>query len=563
MSKLDEYKKGTAPIPQKMLKWNFYGEGLESLKCEEVDVPEINANQLLVRQDAVGLCFSDTKVIALGQNHPRMAGRDLKTDPVTLGHEVSCTVVKVGENLKNRFKVGERFIIQADVFYKGVSMAYGYAISGGLAEYSVIPEEMIDGDAGCYLLPLWEGAGYVETALVEPWACVVSAYNQAHRSSIKAGGNLLVILGKQGDISDWSGAFEKGKEPGKVVCIGGECKLPDALAATLPSDWQEFKKVHTGDHGFDDIAVIGEVAPEIAEAASSVLANHSVMDFVGDHPFPRKLTLDIGRIHYNWHNYVGTNGNRVAEGYAEARTADLIEGGISWFIGAGGPMGQMHVQRAVLHPRPPKCILATDIDAERLQSVVDRFATAAKSRGVELIAINPNDFTSDAFNAKLLDITKGKGFNDIVSLVPVPALIEHAIGFLADEGWFNIFAGVARGTIAQLDVNAIKNRKVRYLGSSGSALTDMQQTLDKVHTGELSTNASLAAIAGMRAAREGIAGVKNGRFPGKSLVFPLIHDLPLLSLHDLKEKYPTVYAKLQDGKFWTKEAEEELLELLL
>lgn len=563
MSKLDQYKNGTPDIPKKMLKWNFYGEGLDSLKCEEAEVPDINANQLLVRQDAVGLCFSDTKVIVLGQNHPRMAGRDLKTDPVTLGHEVSCTIVKVGENLKDRFKVGERFIIQADVFYKGVSMAYGYAISGGLAEYSVIPEEMIDGDAGCYLLPLWDGAGYVETALVEPWACVVSAYNQAHRTCGKSDGNLLVILGKDGGNVDWTDTFKKGEKPGKVVCVGGECTFPNAISAALPTDWQAFKREHTGDHGFDDIVLIGDVAPEVVEDAASTLANHSVMNFVGPHSFSRKLTLDIGRIHYNWHHYVGTSSNRVADGYAEGRTADLIERGCSWFIGAGGPMGQMHVQRAVLHPKPPKCIVATDIDAERLQSVVDRFANTAKRRDIELIAINPNDLTPDAFNAKLMEITHGKGFDDIVSLVPVPALIEHATGFMADEGWFNIFAGVARGTIARLDVNAIKNRKVRYLGSSGSALTDMQQTLDKVHTGELSTNASLAAIAGMKAAREGIAGVKNGRFPGKSLVFPLIPDLPLLSLHDLKEKYPTVYAKMQDGKFWTKQAEEELLNLLL
>jgi hypothetical protein len=37
--------------------------------------------------------------------------------------------------------------------------------------------------------------------------------------------------------------------------------------------------------------------------------------------------------------------------------------------------------------------------------------------------------------------------------------------------------------------------------------------------------------------------------------------MPLLSLPDLKEHYPTVHALLKDGKFWTLEAEKELFRL--
>src|SRR5205807_4802840 len=176
-----------------------------------------------------GLCFSDTKVIALGANHPRMFGRDMQTNPVTLGHEVSCTVVGVGKTLTDRFSIGDRFIVQADVFYKGVSMAYGYAISGGLAEYSVIPKSMIEGDEGCYLLPLKQDDGYVETALVEPWACVVAAYVQSHREGIKPGGRLLVIAGEGADSVDWSGAIRPDSRPARVVLAGSS----EAIAADL------------------------------------------------------------------------------------------------------------------------------------------------------------------------------------------------------------------------------------------------------------------------------------------------------------------------------------------
>ncbi len=558
----------TTRPPARMLQWRFYGDGLDSLQVEEAEVPSIGPDELLVRQDACGLCFSDTKVIALGANHPRMAGRDLRKDPVTLGHEVSCTVVQVGENLRDRFHIGDRFIVQADVFHKGVSMAYGYAISGGLAEYSVIPHEMLEGDEGCYLLPIRPDAGYVETALVEPWACVVAAYNQGHRAGIKPGGSLLVVAGKGAAETDWEGFVRPDVRPVSLVLAGIPARLAQDLSPItpargalavpgFPSDWSQVKETVGG--GFDDVLILGAVPPETVEGAATTLANHGILNLVGPQRFSRPLSLDIGRIHYNWHHYVGTTSNRPADAYAETRTAELVVGGSAWFIGAGGPMGQMHVQRAVQLPRPPRRIVATDIDAERLASVAERFGPAARERGIELVTLNPNEVGSERFDEEIHRLSEGRGFDDIVSLVPVAALVEHGSRFLADGGWFNIFAGVARGTMANLDVNAIKERRVRYLGSSGSSIADMRRTLEKVESRELSTNMSLAAIGGMKAAREGIAAVKEGRFAGKTLIFPLIPDLPLTPLPQLKDLYPTVYAKLKDGQFWTREAEEELL----
>jgi threonine dehydrogenase-like Zn-dependent dehydrogenase len=535
-----------------MKKWHFYGDGLESLQLEESAVPAFGPDELLVRQDACGLCFSDTKVIALGKDHPRMVGRDLKANPVTLGHEVSCTIVGVGSSLAGRFRVGERFIVQADVFHNGVSMAYGYAISGGLAEYSVIPREMIEGDEGCYLLPIRAEDGYAETALVEPWACVVAAYNQSHRDGPKPGGNALIVAGHGVET-----------EPRRALLEGLGCSVVVVSDLSDQSDWPDLKATKTAGQGFDDIVLLGEVPPEMAEGAATTLALHGVMDLSGAAPFPRPLSLDIGRIHYNWHHYLAANWSDAERPYMERRTADLVAGGIAWFIGAGGPMGQMHVQRAVQHPRPPRRIVATDVDSERLQSVVDRFGADAAARGVELVTLNPKDLGADAFDAALRRASEGRGFDDIVCMVPVAAIVEHAAGFLAEGGWCNIFAGVARGTMATLDANAIRERRVRYLGSSGSSIADMRETLAKVESDELSTNNSLAAIGGMKAAREGIGAVKDGRFPGKTLIFPLIPDLPLTPLSDLETLYPTVFAKLKGGQFWTQEAEEELLRLAL
>jgi hypothetical protein len=57
--------------------------------------------------------------------------------------------------------------------------------------------------------------------------------------------------------------------------------------------------------------------------------------------------------------------------------------------------------------------------------------------------------------------------------------------------------------------------------------------------------------------------VQEAKFPGKVVIFPQIKDFPLTPLEELKEKLPTVYAKLKDGREWTVEAEQEFLELML
>ena len=94
--KLDDYRRATAPLPDTHRLWPLYGAGLDRLgqagRPIEVPLPAYGPDELLVRHDAVGLCFSDIKVIRLGGDHPRIY-RDMQVEPVTLGHEVTMTVV--------------------------------------------------------------------------------------------------------------------------------------------------------------------------------------------------------------------------------------------------------------------------------------------------------------------------------------------------------------------------------------------------------------------------------------------------------------------------------------
>ena len=61
----------------------------------------------------------------------------------------------------------------------------------------------------------------------------------------------------------------------------------------------------------------------------------------------------------------------------------------------------------------------------------------------------------------------------------------------------------------------------------------------------------------------GIEAVRTGSFPGKIVVYPHIENLDLISLCDLKDRYPDIGALLTENGGWTKAAEEKLLDKFL
>ncbi len=104
-----------------------------------------------------------------------------------LGDEGTITICEVGSELVHQYQVGERYVPQPAVDHapinhleryrnrgKGVGkVAVGYTLPGNLAEYILIPEEVLE--AGC-LLPLSDQAlPFAHAATAEPLSCVISA----------------------------------------------------------------------------------------------------------------------------------------------------------------------------------------------------------------------------------------------------------------------------------------------------------------------------------------------------------------------------------------------------
>ena len=233
----DRYREGTAPLPRPNLAWNTYGGGVESIgrdgRPEPVEVPAPAPDQLLVRVDAVGLCFSDVKLIRLGPEHPKLYGRDLSVDPIRMGHEATVTVIEAGDELADTYRTGDRLAIQPDIFIDGRSTAYGYTIPGGLIQYHLIGPEILAADGVSYVIPVADDIGYAAAALSEPWACVEAAYTQRRRLWPRSGGTAWVI-GRPDDQRSYDFG-ETLRDAARVVLTGlGSGTASAVLAATGP-----------------------------------------------------------------------------------------------------------------------------------------------------------------------------------------------------------------------------------------------------------------------------------------------------------------------------------------
>ncbi len=570
LDKLEEYRRADAPLPKTNRIWPLYGAGFENLgkdgKPIEVPMPTYGPDQLLVRHDACGLCFSDIKVIKQGQDHARILRKNMAENPVTLGHEISLTVVGVGEKLRDKYHVGDRFIVQADIFYKGVGYAYGYEIQGGLSEYNVVDERVLNGDDGNYLLPVQPTTGYAESGLTEPWACVIAAYQLKYRTMLKPKGTTWIIGTSPDDSKPYtiSAGFDEKTSPDHVLLTNVPAKFAAWVkerAAKLGVEVAEVNDIANPPvEQVDDIVLLGN-DPAIVEAVSPRLANFGIFAVVTDQPFPRRVSLDIGRVHYNRWLYVGGTNPDIARAYSDVPArATLKPGGRALFVGAGGPMGRMHVQRAIQVANGPAIVVCSDVSDLRLNDLRDSFAAEAEAKGVQFICLNPTN--KAAYEAGMAPF-QAQGFDDVIVLAPVPAVISDAATHVAPYGIMNVFAGVGRGTMTDFDLSDVYLKNVRWFGHSASTIDDLRLMLHQAESGELSPNRAVAAIGSLNAARDGLISVRDTTFPGKVVIFPQIKDMPLTPLAELKDKLPTVYAKLKDGREWTVEAEEEFLRLML
>ncbi|HCG7180162.1 TPA: alcohol dehydrogenase catalytic domain-containing protein, partial [Vibrio parahaemolyticus] len=172
--------------------------GEKNVQLRTFDLPNISADELLVKNISNSICLSTYKAALLGSKHKRVP-ENIDEVPVMTGHEYAGVIVEVGENLKDQFKAGDYFVLQPAMgLPSGYSAGYSYETFGGNATYSIIPKIAID--LGC-VLP-YHGDYFADASLAEPMSCIIGAYHASyhttqyvyeHDMGIKEGGALALL----------------------------------------------------------------------------------------------------------------------------------------------------------------------------------------------------------------------------------------------------------------------------------------------------------------------------------------------------------------------------------
>ena len=528
---------------------------------KKIDMP--GPYQILAEVEAVGLCFSDLKLLKQFASHarkgpvisgieesvlrqiPSYVPNDLPTVP---GHEAVVRIVKVGKKVKD-VKQGERFLVQTDYRWlptANSNAAFGYNFEGALQQYVLMDERVItspDGDS--MLIPASDTLSASAIALVEPWACVEDAYAVQERTGVKSDGLMLVVAEEEFDEKVFASFIDEFGRPGKITLVSSTNKLS---SIGIPvENISDISKLEAG--SFNDVIYFGS-NPKTAESLfASVSANGLFNIVLCGGKFGKNVAALIGRVHYGNIRIVGTVGSNPADSMqyipstGEIRQDDKID-----VVGAGGPMGTMHVIRNICQGVKGVTIHAGDLDDQRLESLAKIAQPLADKNNVRFDTYNPTKNPP------------AEASNYIVLMAPIPKLVAGAVNSAAKGAIINVFAGIAADVICEIDLDSYIEKQLYFIGTSGSTLDDMKTVLGKVQSGKLDTNISIAAISGFEGAIEGIRAVENHRIPGKIVVYPICKNLQLTELKDINKVMPEIGDCLADG-LWNKEAEDTLLKL--
>jgi L-iditol 2-dehydrogenase len=151
----------------------------ETVSVDEVAIPTVKADEVLIRVAAVGVCGSDVHYF-----HEMRIGDFVVEQPMVLGHEASGTIVEVGAGVA-RSRIGERVAIEPQRAcrvceqckhgrYNLCPFMEFYAtppIDGAFAEYAVIQAD--------YAFPIPDSMSLEAAALCEPLSVGIWANQKA------------------------------------------------------------------------------------------------------------------------------------------------------------------------------------------------------------------------------------------------------------------------------------------------------------------------------------------------------------------------------------------------
>lgn len=236
------------------------------------------------------------------------------------------------------------------------------------------------------------------------------------------------------------------------------------------------------------------------------------------------LSCVIGAMHASYHTYPGSYVHQM----------EIVNGGNMAMLASVGPMGLAAINYVLNRKeRKPALLVVTDIDQQRLDRAAGLFPPeVALRRGIQLRYLNTRDSKDPV--AGLLEISSGKGFNDVFVFAPVPSVIEQGDAILAFDGCLNFFAGPADPNFkSAINFYNIHYNYTHIVGTSGGNNNDMEEALSMMSEG-MDPAGLVTHIGGLDAV---IPTTKHlPEIPGgKKLIYTNI-SMPLTALTDFASK---------------------------
>ncbi|MBR6737745.1 MAG: zinc-binding dehydrogenase [Clostridia bacterium] len=306
--------------------------GANDVRLEEFELPNITEDEVLIKVVSDSVCASTYKAIKQGTAHKRVPN-DIDKNPVIIGHEMCGIILQVGGNLKGKWEVGQKIVIQPALkLESGYDPGYSYKYIGGNSQYAVVPKVVLE--RNCLLR--YDGEGYFKGSLVEALACVIRGfkglyhtdYTTYERTDGAKKGGKLAILGGAGpmgigaveiacgyagvsqvvvtDLSDERLAFAKEKSSVENAKKRGvDLKYINTL--NVENQEEYLKEISNG--GFDDVLVMVPV-PALFNLAERICREDGCINFFAGPPVhDMQGSLNLYRVHYDGIHVVGTAGS--------------------------------------------------------------------------------------------------------------------------------------------------------------------------------------------------------------------------------------------------------------
>ncbi len=314
--------------------------GKNDLRLETFDLPEIKDDEILAKIVSDSLCMSSYKAAIQGPDHKRIPD-DVAENPIMLGHEFCGELIEVGSKWQDKFKAGDKFVIQPALNHPSnphAAPGYTFPYIGGNATYIVIPSVVMEQD--CLLT--YSGDAWYYGSLTEPMSTIIGGFNVNYHSElgsyehimgIKEGGN-LALLASVGPMG--LGAIElaiHGPRKPKLLVVTDidQARLDRAASINTVEEAKkqgiELHYINTSkvedvvshlrgltkdDYGFDDVYVFAPVK-QLVDEADRMLAYDGCLNFFAG-PTNTKFTAEMNfyNVHY-MNTHLAANSGGTAE----------------------------------------------------------------------------------------------------------------------------------------------------------------------------------------------------------------------------------------------------------